>query len=88
MPTTIIKGTKNSEAEMFFDSKKDTLYLCLCDIFKNDSYVHSMKDLKETCDIVEISPTDSIIFLDFLPPKTITEKIKSFFNKLLPFYTA
>ena len=69
IPTTIIKGTQDSEASMLFDAIEDTLYVCMKNIFNKEKYVRSMEDLKQTCDTVEIAPTDSVEFYDFLPQK-------------------
>ena len=81
IPTTIFKGTKSSEADILYESKKDTLYICLKDIFKRDCYVSSMEDLKKACDIVEISPTDSIEFYDFLPKETMSQRLKNLYSR-------
>lgn len=67
MLTNFIKGTKSSEADLFYDAEKDTLYLCLHDVKEKSNYVRSMQDLHQSCDIVKISPTDSVEFCDFLP---------------------
>ena len=71
IPATIIKGTKDSEAGMLFDAMKDTLYVSMQDIYRRDKYVNSNKELKKACDVVEILPTDSVDFYDFLPPEIV-----------------
>ena len=83
IPTTIIQGTKQAEANMMYKSSSDTLYVCMSDIYKNDNYVKSMEDLQNTCDIVKISPSDSIEFYDTLPQETIKQKIKNFIKRNL-----
>ena len=82
LPTTIIKGTNNAEVSMLYEANADTLYVCMNDIYKKDNYVASMKDLQKVCDVVKISPTDSIEFYDFLPKETPKQKLK----KLLKFF--
>ena len=67
IPTTIIKGTKDSEVRMLFDAIQDTLYVCMNNIFRKENYVCSMEELKQTCDIVEITPADCVEFYEFLP---------------------
>ena len=82
IPTTIIQGTKKAEAEVIYESSNDTLYVCISDIYKNDNYVKSMEDLKNTCDIVKISPSDSVEFYDVLPKKSIKQRINESFYTL------
>ena len=83
IPTTIIKGTKTSEASMLYESNKDTLYVCMQDIYKKDKHVKSAEDLQEACDVVKVSPTDSLEFYDYLPETKISERIKKFFKSLI-----
>ena len=82
IPTTIIKGTKSYEASFFYDSKPDTLYVCLNHIYKNDEYVRSMEDLKQACDVVKISPFDSVEFEECLTEEKQKQKIKSFWSRI------
>ena len=82
IPTTIIQGTKQAEAKVIYESSNDTLYVCMSDIYKKDNYVKSMKELKNTCDTVKISPSDNVEFYDTLPKKSIKQKIKNYFCTL------
>ena len=83
IPTTIIKGTKTSEADLLYEAKKDTLYVCMRDIYQKDHYVKSKLDLDKTCDVVKISPTDSVEFYDELPKISVIKKIQNFFSKII-----
>ena len=80
IPSTIIKGTKNSEVELFYLAPQDTLYMCIRDIWQRDKHVSSMQDLLKACDTVQISQTDSIEFYDILPKETLMKKFKKFFS--------
>lgn len=80
IPATIIQGTKQAEAKLIYESSNDTLYVCMNDIYKKDKYVKSMEDLQKTCDIVKISPSDSVEFYDILPKKSIKQRIKGYFH--------
>ncbi|MBQ8168027.1 hypothetical protein IJZ97_01250 [bacterium] len=65
VPTTIMKGLKlRWEAQIAFNSKKDTLYLCVNEINnKRPKYAKNMKDLKSCFDKFVISSEDKIEFL-------------------------
>ena len=82
IPTTIMQGTKHSEAHIMYEATNDTLYICMNDIYKKDNYVKSMENLQQTCDIVKISPNDNIEFYDTLPQETIKQKIKNLIHKI------
>lgn len=82
IPTTLIQGTKHSEAHMMYESTNDALYVCINDIYKKDNYVKSIEDLQNTCDFLKISQNDSIEFYDTLPQKTIKQSIENLIHKI------
>ena len=64
IPTTIMKGLKlRWEAHLAYDSKIDTLYLCVNEITnKRPKYAKNIKELKSCFDKFVISCTDKIDF--------------------------
>jgi len=75
LPTTVMYNLANTfEADIAYLSSKDTLYLCVKDIFKQNNYVKNIKDLKLVFKEFKISEKDNIKPLN---------QIKEFFEKLL-----
>lgn len=62
LPTTLMCNLANAfEADIAYSSKKDTLYLCVKNIFNKQKYAKNQKDLKLLFKQFEISPKDKII---------------------------
>ena len=75
LPTTIMYNLANRfEADVAYLSNKDTLYLCVKDIFEPNNYVKNIEDLKLVFKELKISEKDNIIPLN---------QIKEFFENLL-----
>ena len=65
LPTTIMYNLANTfEANIAYLSNKDTLYLCVKDIFKQNNYAKNIKDLKLVFKEFQISEKDNIIPLN------------------------
>lgn len=64
LPLTILQLLKKRlEANLAYDSHKDTLFMCVNDVLDKHQYVESMDELKEAFKTVNISDADNIKFL-------------------------
>ena len=77
MPTTIMSDMASAfEANIAYSTKKDTLFLCVKDIFKPENYAKTEKDLKLIFKKFKLSKEDSII-----PFNPVKETFENLFNK-------
>ena len=75
LPTTIMYNLANRfEADIAYLSSKDTIYLCVKDIFNPKNYAKNIEDLKLVFKEFKISEKDNIIPLN---------QMKEFFENLL-----
>ncbi|MBQ4077743.1 hypothetical protein IJD15_00985, partial [bacterium] len=75
LPTTIMYNLANRfEANIAYLSSKDTIYLCVKDIFNPKNYAKNIEDLKLVFKEFKISEKDNIIPLN---------QMKEFFENLL-----
>ena len=76
MPTTIMSDMAAAfEADVAYSAKKDTMFLCVKDIFKPENYAKTKKDLKLIFKKFKLSKEDSII-----PFNPIKEKFENLLN--------
>lgn len=76
LPVTKMKGlSPRFEADIAYNSKNDTMFLCVKDAFNHNSYAETEDDLRLLFDEVQVSEKDKIF-----PLKSSKEFFKNMFN--------
>ena len=62
MTTMLTSLAPKWEANIAYSSKKDTMFICVKECFRDEPYVKSMEQLKEVFGTIKISPVDKLSF--------------------------